>query len=77
MTEKQAREVIALDKRFEMFLRKNKLIKEYIKAFIKSGRYPKPDISSRYYIDQTLYWQEAPQGWKFWSDNYDKCRAFL
>ena len=77
MTEKQAREVIALDKRFEMFLRKNKLIKEYIKAFKESGNYPTPDVNPRYYIDKTLYWRGAPQGWAFWDENYEKCKSFF
>lgn len=77
MTEKQAREVIALDKRFEMFLRKNKLIKEYIKAFKRAGNYPIPDAKPDRYIDNTLYWDATPQGWKFWDRNYQKCKLFF
>lgn len=77
MTEKQAREVIALDKRFEMFLRKNKLIKEYIKAFKRSGSYPMPDAKPDRYIDNTLYWDGTPQGWKFWNRNDRKIQSFF
>ncbi len=57
MKEKQAREVINLDKRFEMFLRKNHLIKEYINAFKVSGNKPISAEDPAYYIDRTLYWR--------------------
>ena len=77
MKEKQAREVINLDKRFEMFLRKNHLIREYIKAFKVSGNSPIPAENPAYYIDRTLYWSETPQGHAFWSNQHESCKAFF
>lgn len=77
MTEKDARKVIALDKRFEMFLRKNHLIKEYIDAFKVAGNYPADISSSNRYIDRTLWWQATPQGHEFWDKQNDACKAFF
>ena len=77
MKEKKAREVINLDKRFEMFLRKNHLIREYIKAFKVSGTSPRSSDYPGCYIDRTLHWMKTPQGHEFWYKQHDACKAFF
>ena len=77
MTEKDARKVISSNKKFEMFLRKNKLIKEYIKAFKKSGNFPSEISPLSRYIDRTLHRDRTPQGWAFWNKKHDDCINFF
>lgn len=76
MTEKDARKVIASNKIFELFLRQNKLIKRYIKAFKAAGHFPE-DTHYDFYIDRTLTWDRTTDGWRFWWNINNKCKDFF
>lgn len=76
MTEKQAREIIASNKIFELFLRQNGLIKKYIEAFKVAGCFPE-STEYKLYINRTLTWDETPDGWEYWMKINDKCQAFF
>lgn len=76
MTEKDARAVLSKYKKFELFLRTNKILTRWINAYIKAGKPVSEYWEEPCLIDYTLRWFDT-ESWRYWSKNHDKCVSFF
>ena len=76
MTEKDARAVLSKYKKFELFLRTNKILTKWINAYIKAGKPERENWRENRLIDRTLIWINTGD-WKYWSKIDNKCSAFF
>jgi hypothetical protein len=76
MTEQDARAVLSKYKKFELFLRTNKILVRWINAYIRAGKPEKADWIEKRLIDRTLIWINTGEEY-YWSRIHDKCLAFF
>lgn len=76
MTEKDARAVLSKYKKFELFLRTNKILTRWINAYIKAGKPEKENWKESRLIDRTLIWALTGDI-EYWSKIDHKCLAFF
>lgn len=76
MTEKDARAVLSKYKKFELFLRTNKILTKWINVYIKAGKPEKRDWEEKFLIDRTLIWIYTGER-EYWSRIHSKCLTFF
>lgn len=76
MTEKDARAVLSKYKKFELFLRTNKILTKWINAYIKAGKPERDYWIEKRLIDHTLIWSNTGDI-KYWSKIDHKCLVFF
>lgn len=76
MTEQDARAVLSKYKKFELFLRTNKILVRWINAYIKAGKPERAHWEERFLIDRTLTWVFTGER-EYWSKTHSKCLAFF
>lgn len=76
MTEKDARAVLSKYKKFELFLRTNKILTKWVNAYIKAGKPERADWMESRLIDRTLIWANTGDA-VYWSKIDNRCLVFF
>lgn len=76
MTEQDARAVLSKYKKFELFLRTNKILTKWINAYIKAGKPEREHWIEPFLIDRTLIWSYTGNR-EYWSKINSKCVSFF
>lgn len=76
MTEKDARAVLSKYKKFELFLRTNKILTKWVNAYIKAGKPENKTWVEKFLIDRTLIWSNTGDR-NYWLNINSKCVSFF
>ena len=76
MTEKDARAVLSKYKKFELFLRTNKILTKWINAYIKAGKPERENWIEKRLIDHTLIWYDTGDR-GYWLRIHNECLVFF